>query len=399
VKIFYAAGPGNVIQAHKRWKSGKDDPSEMSLAYSSQFADFCRDVDAAAYIVSYHPKRKIFRDGRFVIEHRPKPMLDAKGVRYHLAEAVYALNLVLTAIRFKADVAVISSGSTHYFLTSLFRIVGIRLVTVLHNTLWPANHPPTRLLPRIILRLDSLFFRWASTATLGVSPECTRQVDLLTKGRSRCLRLFWPQFHREYFEGIPPPPPHSQRPFRIMYAGAVARAKGVFDILELARRVEARTPQCVAWEICGSGPELDEFKRQAGTMGLRGIMTIHGWTAPRDMRAIFGRSHASIVPTRSTFTEGMAKTAVEAILAGRPVITSSVVPALEVLKPGCIEARTDDVDSYEEAILNLISNENFFRSLCKACGTLEAFFYNREHGFASVLRQIVVPNKGPLVAP
>ena len=46
-------------------------------------------------------------------------------------------------------------------------------------------------------------------------------------------------------------------------------------------------------------------------------------------------------------------TAAEAILVGRPVITNSVVPALEVLRPACVEARTNDVDSYVAAILKL----------------------------------------------
>ena len=56
-------------------------------------------------------------------------------------------------------------------------------------------------------------------------------------------------------------------------------------------------------------------------------------------------------------------TAAEAILAGRPLITSPVVPALEVLRPACVAARTDDVDSYVEGVLKLIGDREHYESL------------------------------------
>ena len=184
-RVFYAAGPGNVIQAHKHWMKGEQDPGQVSITYSSQFEEFCRDIGAEAYIVSYNDKKEILRDGPFTLEHRPKPRPGATGIRYHLAEALYGLGLLATAMRFRANAAVLASGSSHYFVTSLFRLVGIRVVTVLHTTLWPSGFPPTRLVPRLISRLDSLFFRWASTATIGVSPECIRQVEQLTARKAQ----------------------------------------------------------------------------------------------------------------------------------------------------------------------------------------------------------------------
>ena len=60
-----------------------------------------------------------------------------------------------------------------------------------------------------------------------------------------------------------------------------------------------------------------------------------------------------IVPTRSDFVEGIAKTAVEAILAGRPVITNAGVGALEILRPACIEAQADNPESYAAAVIAL----------------------------------------------
>lgn len=390
-RIFHATGPGNLIRAHKHWSAGQHDPSEVSITFSSQFTDFCRDVDAEAYIVARHSDKMIYRDGPFTLEHRPKPMPGASGLRFHIAEVLYGIGLLLTAIRFRANVAVLDAGTSHNFVFALFPLAGIKTVVVLHTTLWASGFPPTRLVPRIIAKLDSLFFRWVPIATIGVSPECIRQVEQLTKGKHKPLYQIRAQFRREFFHEIPPPPPHAQRPFRIMYIGRINRIKGVFDILEIAKKIEDQAPGRVRWEICGSGPDLDELRRRHGEMGLNDIISIRGWTSLEDLQGVYARSHVSIVPTRSSFYEGLAMTAAEGILAGRPVITSPVVPALEVLKPACVEATTNDVDSYVRAILTLVENPDHYRSLCAACPDLQEQFYDRRLGLRNILKNILSP--------
>jgi glycogen synthase len=388
-RVFYAAGPGNIIQAHKHWSKGQHDPSEVSITFSSQFEEFCKDIGAQAYIVSYQNEVSIYRDGPFTLEHRPKPMRSTSGMAYHLAEIWYGLGLLATALKFKATVAVIDSGSSHYFILGFFPLFGIKTITVLHNTLWPSGFPPTRFLPRVIARLDSLFFRWASAVTIGVSPECVRQVEDLTKRRHKLIYQIRAQFRPEYFETIPPPPSQSTKPFRIMYIGRIIRIKGVFDILEMAQKIESQLPGRVRWEVCGRGPDLDELRRRQAQMNLAEVVTLRGWTPLSDLQDVYARSHVSIVPTRSNYSEGLAMTAAEAILAGRPVITNPVVPALEVLRPACIEARTNNVDSYVAAILELIDNPSRYGTLCDACPALRTQFYDQQQGLTAILKKAV----------
>ena len=96
-RIFHATGPGNIIEAHKYWSAGQHYPNEVSITFSSQFEDFCQDVGAEAYIVAYHSKKAIYHDGPFTLEHRPKPMPGARGLRYHIAEALYGLGLLFNS--------------------------------------------------------------------------------------------------------------------------------------------------------------------------------------------------------------------------------------------------------------------------------------------------------------
>jgi glycogen synthase len=392
-RVFHTAGLGKIIEAHGYWKRKEHFPSEVTITYSSQFEQFCQDIGAEAYIVGYNSERGILRDGAITVEQRPKPLPEARGAMFHLREIFYGLGLLATAVRFRANVAVIDSGTTHYFVTALFRLMGIRVVPVLYNSIWPHGFPPTRSIPRLICWLDSLFYRHVAMAVIGISPECTRQVEQLTPVGHPPLYQVRAQFMPEYFAQIPAPPHYDQRPFQIMFIGRVNRSKGVFDILEIAEMVEAREPGQVCWEICGSGPDLEELKRRCGEMGLESIVNIRGWTPLSDLIEVYARSHAAIVPTRSSFIAGLEMTAAEAILAGRPLITNPVVPALEIVRPACVEAKTDDVDSYVEGVLKLTSDREYYEALRRACPELAKPFYDREQGLTAVLKRVVEPLK------
>src|SRR6478609_5527413 len=114
-RIFHATGAGDLIRAHKYWAAGEHDPTEVSITFSGQFADFCRDVEAEAYIIARHGRKEIYHDGPFTLEHRPKPMPGSSGLRYHVADVLYGLGLFITAIRFRANVALLDFGTSHSF--------------------------------------------------------------------------------------------------------------------------------------------------------------------------------------------------------------------------------------------------------------------------------------------
>jgi glycogen synthase len=391
MRVFYAAsGPGDIIESHRRWIRNEHNPTEVSVTFSSQVEDFCRDLNAEAYLVSTHARVEVLTEGPFTLEHRPKQA--HRGARYHLDEVLYGIKLLFTARRFRANVALIDSGATHYFVLTLFRLFGIRVIPILYNTLWPSAFPPRKPAQRLVQWLDKWFWRRGPSAVVALSPECERQVNQV-RGTSRRYPILQvrPLFRPEYFAKIPPPPPHRQRPFRVMFIGRINRIKGVFDILEIARKIEDGQPGLVRWEICGRGKDFDELVERHRQLGLGEVVNIRGWTSLDDLREVYGRSHASIVPTRSTFSEGLAMTAAEAILAGRPLITNPVVPALEVLRPACEAAKTNDPESHLQAVLRLANDGELYDRLAGACRALTTQFYDPHQALASVLKQAVSP--------
>ena len=388
-RVFYVAGPGDAISAHNCWKKGIHDPSEVSITFSSQIEQYASDVKAALYIVCYHDRADLLEDGNFRIEHLPKPWPKASGISYYLRELFYGLKLLRRAVRFRADVAILDSGCTLYFWQAIFALVGIKVVPVLHNSLWPNGFRPNRPSTRILDSLDRLFWRYTPLASLCVSPTCSRQVIELAGEDCRPLLQIRAQFVPDYFKQIPPAPPHERKPFQIMFIGRVTEGKGVFDIVEMARQIEHRAPNRVQWVICGTGADLEELKRRVTAQGLEHAIKINGWTSLDDLAGIYAQSHCSIVPTRSTFVEGLAMTAAEAVLAGRPIITNPVVPALELLAPAAVAAETNNPDSYVEQILKLIDDPAWYQSMVRACPEVAAPFLDRRYGLTHVLKALL----------
>ena len=99
LRILYAAGPGDVLGTYRHWKEGVDDPSQVSVTYSGQFYDVCRELGARAYVLASCRTPGFFRDGPFTIRHRPVPFEDGPGPLYHLGQVWSGLRLLAWACR------------------------------------------------------------------------------------------------------------------------------------------------------------------------------------------------------------------------------------------------------------------------------------------------------------
>ena len=385
-RIFFVDGPGQVVDSYRSWSAGEDFVSETQLTFSGQMFDFCRAHGLLVYAVSWNPARALVRDGAFIVENRPKPLRNPHGVFYHVSQVWYGLSLIVSALRFGADFAVVVSGTTHWFVLSLLTLARVKVIPCLHNSFWPSGYPQTRgRASKVIRALDAWFWRHCAEATLCVSPECQRQVETITGGRNGPIFQFRSQFYPDDFVSVAPPPPHDERPFRVIFVGRVQREKGVFDVVEIADRLERKYPGRLRYEVCGSGSDLEELKQAIEGRGLGEVVKLMGPLKRPELLAAYGRSHVLIVPTRPTFCEGMPATAAEAVLTGRPVLTSRLSNALDVLEGAVVEARPDDLDSYIEGLERLMTDGDYYRQCCEACPALRAQFYDRDRGFAAAL--------------
>jgi len=385
LRILYVAGPGDVLGTYRHWKEGVDDPSQVSVTYSGQFYDVCRELCANAYVLASCPTPGFLRDGSFTIRHRSIPFEDGPGSLYHVGQIWSGLRLFASALVFRADVAVVVNGSAHWFALTLLPLFGIRVVPSLHCVLWPMGRPPTGVL-RLAHKLDARFFARSAEAILSASGDITRQVETMTHGRSRPVVEFLPTYRAGSFDTCDPP---TGRPFRVFFAGRIERNKGVFDLLAIAKQFAAAGRSDIEFDVCGSGSALDELRRAADEAGLAKHFRCHGYCSRAFMRQTYAESHAVIVPTTSDFIEGFNQVVAEGVLSGRPVITSRVCPALEYVRDAVIEVGVDDVQGYGDAILRLSDDAEFYLAKCRGCSLSQAQFYDVKRGWAAALKKVL----------
>ena len=379
-----------MVAAHQDWERGIETVSEVSRTVSGQVADCCEAIGARLWCISRNPRPAIIRHGAFVFENRPRWGEKSGGVLWHASQFVYAMRLLLSAIQFRANVVVVDSGTTHWFFLTAFRVFGIKVIPLLHNALWPKGFRPQGWRKSWIKVFDGWFWRRVANATIGVSSTCLEQVRQLAGPSGTCGPLFECryQFREALFDGITPPPTDC-KPFCILFAGRITRSKGVFDIIEIEKLLEQVVPGACRWELCGDGPELGELRAAVNESGLERVINVLGRLDRNAMADTYGRSHAVIVPTRgdSEFSEGLPLVIAEAVLSGRPVITSQLTNASDAVGDCIVEVEPHNIERYARAIEQLARDADMYHRKQQATIALRKQFVDGERGLTIVLRE------------
>jgi len=172
---------------------------------------------------------------------------------------------------------------------------------------------------------------------------------------------------------------------RVVFAGRVERNKGVFDLLEMCKRLSSDAERRFEFEVCGSGSAFDELKAAVAASGVADRFLLHGKLVRPKLLEVYARAHLVVVPTRSDFCEGLPMVCAEAALAGRPVVTSRVSNALEALAGAVIEARVNDVDDYVRQIREVIRDRDRYAALVEGTSGAAEQFLDSRRGLQAVL--------------
>ncbi|MBD0344373.1 MAG: glycosyltransferase family 4 protein [Coleofasciculus sp. Co-bin14] len=388
LRILYTAGPGDVIGTYSHWVEGQDDPSQVSLTWSGQFYQVCRALDAQAYVISSCGDRKFLRDDRFLIEHRPNPLHSSSGIIYHLGQLWYGLRVIASAVRFRANVAVVGNGTTHWFVLSLLPWLGIQVIPSLQCVLW-CKYAPRPKAQELILRFSRKLFAKDCFAILAMSEDIAEQVMQIAAGQPRPIVKYLPCYRRTEFAHVGEPD-ERRSPFRVMFAGRIERNKGVFDLLEIAKRMKALGRQDITFDLCGNGSELESLRLAAKQAGVDSSFVCHGHCNKPQMRQMFNQAHVVIVPTRTDFIEGFNQVVAESVLSGRPVVTSAVCPALSYVRDAVVEVPPDDTKGYADALLKLCDDRTFYEEKRQGCLGLQEQFYDTSQSWGAALKSMLV---------
>ncbi|MCC7408704.1 MAG: glycosyltransferase family 4 protein [Phycisphaeraceae bacterium] len=382
MRVLYMAGPGDVIGTYRHWKEGRDDPGQVAMTYSGQFYDVMREMGFEAYVVANHHRREVVKEAGITIEHRPLPWMNRVRGGFHAGWTWYSRGLARTARAWGADVVVPMMG-THLFPMGELRGRGVRIIPSIQCVLWPKFVGPRKLW-RVVHRLDREVLSKDCAAILSASEDINEQVRELTGGVHAPLRTFLPTYRAEAFAEIEKVA-WGTRPFRVVYAGRIERDKGVFDLLTIARELRSKG---VVFELCGNGSVLEELRHASA--GLGAAFVCHGHCDRATMKRIYGRSHVVVAPTALGSVEGFNQVVVEAVLAGRPVVTSTLCPAIGTVRGAAVDVEPSDVAGYRRAIERLSEDRAYYEQLAGSTAGYAQGFYDPRQGWGAALRELLM---------
>jgi glycogen synthase len=397
LRIAYIAGPADGPSLFREWSAGGR-RNFFGTDYMKEFFRLATDLEAESYVVTWSAGEKaIVRQGAFTFDNRP--LQRPAGLRYHLFNIIWFLRLMPDLARFRADVLILTGNYNYWWVLAALRWLGTAFIPSYHGVLW-RRFGPVRLSWRVLVRLNAALVLRRARIVVAASGAIARQAERLLgggRGRPRIITHL-PTYHPDQFASIPPPAA-SRDPFRVLFVGRIVADKGVYDLLEVARRLDADRNRRFHFDLCGDGVDFEDFQQRVRALGLEHMISCHGFSGPDKIQQLLGASHACIVPTRSEIEVGFEMTCAEAILAGRPLITSEVCPALEYIRDGAIEVAPNSVDGYHQALLLLSEDEQLYEAKREATLRLQHQFYDPKNSWYAAMRECLADHLFPPAGP
>lgn len=390
-RLLFVSGPGDIWGTYGHWSAGQDDPSISSLAYSAQVYETAEEIGADLTVLSGEPLPLGLREGHVRFRHCRQNM--PGGLRYHLAEVSYVLRVLGHALQTRADAVIVQRNLVHLWLFALFRLFGIRLFVSLHNTLWPMHRAPSRR-ERLIGRLNGWFFRCCAQV-ISVSSVIEQQVSQLAGPRFKRISVQTPQYTEKLANLFQPR--LETKPLRqILYLGRIEDNKGVFLLLDAFAKIAHQHPW-LRLQFLGTGSALEQLRSAIKDLPatVRARVDAPGHCNGAQVFHALGVSDLLVCPTTGDFSEGLAKTPLEAAIAGVPSLVSTVVPAAHLLGEAVEVFDADSVTALTESLDQLARDPARLAAMSRAAQDRRAVFFDRTQSLTSRLvygmEQVIAP--------
>lgn len=385
LKIGFLGGPANAREIYREWTE-QEGQFYFGTDYMKQFLQAATDLGAKSHVITwYGNKKELCRLGDFTFDNRP--ITTAGGLKYYVDQLVWHLALLPTLFRFRPDILLLTGNQNFWWTLAPVRWLGAKIVISYHAVLWPQFQPVKRSW-RFLLELNRIFILRHAKAILSTSRDIRRQIETLLAADKKNVPILdhLPSYQPAQFAGIAPPVQPPKRPFRTFFMSRIEENKGIFDIVEIARTLERDRPGEYRFDICGSGGALERLRDLVRELSLENVVFCHGYSSPETVTELMSASHVCIVPTRTDYEAGFEMTCAEAILGGRPLVTSKVCPALDYVREASVEAVPDDASSYRDAIVALSDDPKLYAEKQAACAGLQEQFYDRDNSWYAKMR-------------
>ena len=384
--VGYLSGPVDARKVYDAWKSGTHTDLFGTSYLQHWFAELERQQRGGVVVTSHPGEPYDARRGGFLILNRPQSQRG--GAAYHLDMMRWTRERLGELEAAGAKTVVLTDAAHYWFLTLPFRRRGMRFVASHHCALRSLGHK--RASPHeVLLQLTAHLHRRFGDPTMVIAPAILDELAREPGAEKRQTFVLRPDYKPEIFADFEPPAIAEgvQDEVRVLFAGRVEENKGVFDILKMAEMLAERDGPKVFFDIHGTGGADQALAKAVAASPHGDRVTLHGFTAGDALAGHYAASDIVIVPTRSSFDEGLAKSVVEGVLTLRPTVTSRVCPSLFLLEDACMEAEMDNPASYAEAIWQLATDPALARTKVAAARELRAMFFDPSERYDRQLKR------------
>ena len=386
MKIGYLCGPVDARNVYKRFLECRH-TDLFGTSYLTHLIEICEIDNIDAVIVTNHENEQYEeRHGRFDILNIPKPK--GKKIKYHVLQILWVINSLRKIEKRGASVVIMTAEQHYWFVTLWFRMRGMRFINSFHCAIRSLGHSKFSI-HELFIRLTSYFHLSWGDPTMVIGPTIIDELIAEPGSKKRDIFQLVPDYSRDIFSDFSPPliSEGRQKKVNVIYAGRVTANKGVFDILTIAEQLAARAGPEVHFHIHGEGDAVDSLRAAAACSTVAHLIHIYGFTAGLELKRHYKSADIVIVPTRSNFEEGLAKSVVEGVLALRPVVTSRACPSIFLLSDACVEATVDQPTSYAEAIWQLVTEPEFAALKSANAAILREMFFDPPGRYDRRLKQ------------
>ncbi len=147
----------------------------------------------------------------------------------------------------------------------------------------------------------------------------------------------------------------------VVFMGWVEPNKGVMDLVEAVNRFRGNL-QDVKFVVCGRGSSLDTMQRRIADLDLTPRFEFRGWVSGEAKFEVIRHADLFVLPS---YREGVPNTLVEAMAAGRPVLSTRVGGTPELVQDGESGRLVDagDIEALGEALVELCHDSALRRRL------------------------------------
>jgi glycosyltransferase involved in cell wall biosynthesis len=340
-------------------------------------------------------KSEIYTHENITIENCPQPE-GYRGPLYHFAQYAWVAHRLPKLLSFKPDVLLLTAGAAHAASLASLAAKGTKIVPISTCAIWP-KYAPLKPTQKVTSALERKFLRRFASAAIMMSHDGLQQANEVFRGKNTPLKVFLPLYSPSQFASIPPAA-FGRKPTRILFAGRIEENKGVFDLVEMAERIEREHPGSVVFDVCGDGSRLGELRERVAARGLDKIVLCHGFCGRAKMVEHLASASLVVVPTRTTFEEGFNMVCAEAILAGRPLVTSDVCPGTALCSRRRDRSPPGQRRRLRRSHHQLTQSRETFESKRAACARLAQQFYDPAHCWGAIVKD-AISEIGTLRAP